>query len=158
STTAGYRTLFGDLPLQKNPNGEITIPILSSNRERGPQGAGGYGNVVRTEDCHVEVVSTQPQQDAERLLRAFIGRAYRRPAAEGDVQRSLAVVKNEMNSGHAFTYSMLAGYTAIICSPPFLYLEEEPGRLDSFALASRLSFFLWNSPPDDALLARARSG
>ena len=53
---------------------------------------------------------------------------------------------------------MLAGYTAIICSPPFLYLEEEPGRLDNYALASRLSFFLWNSPPDEALLARAHSG
>jgi Protein of unknown function (DUF1592)/Protein of unknown function (DUF1588)/Protein of unknown function (DUF1585) len=53
---------------------------------------------------------------------------------------------------------MLAGYTAIICSPPFLYLEEEPGRLDNYALASRLSFFLWNSPPDEALLEHARSG
>ena len=74
------------------------------------------------------------------------------------MQRYLAVVKNEMKNGHDFTYSMLAGYTAIICSPPFLYLEEEPGRLDNYALASRLSFFLWNSPPDEALLARAHSG
>jgi hypothetical protein len=156
--TAGYRTLFGELPLRKHPQGEITIPILSSSKERGPQGAGGYGSVVRTEDCRVEVVSTQPEQDAERLLRKFIRRAYRRPVQESEVQRYLAIIENEMKNGHDFTYAMLAGYTAIVCSPPFLYLEEEPGRLDNYALASRLSFFLWNSPPDEALLARAQSG
>jgi hypothetical protein len=69
----------------------------------------------------------------------------------------LAIVLNELDRGHDFTYSLLAGYTAIFCSPPFLFLEEEPGRLDSHALASRLSFFLWNSPPDEALRARAKS-
>src|SRR6185295_4757000 len=100
-----------------------------------------------------EVVTNQPEQDAERLLRGFISRAYRRPVQESEVQRYLAVVKNEMSRGHDFTYSMLAGYTAVICSPPFLYLEEDAGRLDNYALASRLSFFLWNSPPDEALLS-----
>src|SRR6185437_9703871 len=39
----------------------------------------------------------------------------------------------------------------VLCSPEFLYLDEKPGRLDDYALASRLSFFLWNSPPDDEL-------
>lgn len=158
STTAGYRALFGDLPLRKNPQGEVAIQILSSSKERGPQGAGGYGNVVRTEDCHVEVVSANPQADAERLLRSFVHRAYRRPVKESEVQRYLAVVQNELKNGHDFTYAMLAGYTAVVCSPPFLFLEEAPGRLDHYALASRLAFFLWNSPPDDALLARARAG
>src|SRR4029079_18092326 len=99
-----------------------------------------------------------PEHDAERLLRSFIRRDYRRPVQETDVQRYLAVVKNEIKNGHDFTYSMLAGYPAVICSPPFLFLEEEPGRLDNYALASRLSFFLWTSPPDEALLERARSG
>jgi uncharacterized protein DUF1592/uncharacterized protein DUF1588/uncharacterized protein DUF1585/uncharacterized protein DUF1587/uncharacterized protein DUF1595/cytochrome c len=158
SSTAGYRTLFGDLPLARNPKGEIALTILSSSKERGPQGAGGYGNIVRTEDCPVAVVSKEPRQDAERLLRAFLGRAYRRPVHESELQRYLALVMHEMNGGHDFAYSMLAGYTAIICSPPFLFLEEEPGRLNAYALASRLSFFLWNSPPDEPLLARARAG
>lgn len=158
STAAGYRTLFGELPLQKNADGEVALSVLSSSQERGPQGAGGYGNIVRTEDCRVEVVTEQPVTDAERLLRAFIRRAYRRPVEEAEVQRYLTLVKNELQSGHDFTSAMLAGYTAIICSPPFLYLEEEPGPLGSYALASRLSFFLWNSPPDEALLARASSG
>jgi len=46
---------------------------------------------------------------------------------------------------------MIAAYTAVLCSPEFIYLEEKPGRLDDYALASRLAFFLWNSPPDDEL-------
>jgi hypothetical protein len=158
SATAGYRTLFGDLPLRKNPKGEISLTILSTNKERGPQGAGGYGNIVRPEDCPVEVVSAEPERDAERLLRGFLRRAYRRPVQESELHRYLTVVKNEMKTGHDFTYAMLAGYTAVICSPPFLFFEEDAGRLSGYALASRLSFFLWNSPPDDTLLARAEAG
>lgn len=158
SSTAGYHTLFGDLPLQKSPKGEVNVQILSPGRARGVQGAGGYGSVSRTEDSRVEVVSADPEQDAQRLLRSFLGRAYRRPVQEADVERYMAVIRNEMKNGHDFAASMLAGYTAVICSPPFLFLEEEPGRLDNYALASRLSFFLWNSPPDEALLERARAG
>ena len=158
STAVGYRRLFGELPLGRSPTGEVTLQILSDSKNRGGQGAGGYGRVVRTEDCRVEVVSNQPEQDAQRLLRSFIRHAYRRPVRESEVQRYLAVIKNELKNGHDFAYSMLAGYTAVICSPPFLYLEEEPGRLDNYALASRLSFFLWNSPPDEALRELASHG
>ena len=158
STSAGYKVLFGDLALKRAEKGELTIPGLVTKGERGPDGAGGYGRVLRTQDVPVEVVSTAPDADADRLLRAFIKRAYRRPAQEADVQRYLAVIRNELKNGHDFGSSMLAGYTAVICSPPFLYLEQEPGRLDNYALASRLSFFLWNSTPDEALLARAERG
>jgi hypothetical protein len=158
STSAGYRALFGDLPLKKAEKSEVSIQTLMPTDKRGAQGAGGYGRVVETQEVPVEVVSKQPEQDAEKLLRAFIHRAYRRPVEETDVQRYLAVIKNEMNAGHDFTYSMLAGYTAVICSPPFLYLEQTPGRLDGYALASRLSFFLWNSTPDQALLDRVKRG
>ncbi len=53
---------------------------------------------------------------------------------------------------------MIASYTAVLASPGFVYLNEKPGRLDDYALATRLSLFLWNSPPDDALRARAARG
>src|SRR6185436_19631214 len=82
----------------------------------------------------------------------------RRPVQESEVQRYLAVIKNEMKGGHDFAYAMIAGYTAVVCSPGFLYVEEEPGRLNDTALATRLAFFLWNSPPDPALLERAARG
>jgi Protein of unknown function (DUF1592)/Protein of unknown function (DUF1588)/Protein of unknown function (DUF1585)/Protein of unknown function (DUF1587)/Protein of unknown function (DUF1595)/Planctomycete cytochrome C len=160
TSTAGYRILFGDLPLKKSdrPEAEIAVQTLMPSRNRGPDGAGGYGRVVRTQDVPVEVVSANTERDTERLLRAFMRQAYRRPVEEADVQRYLGLIRAQMKTGHDFTYSMLAGYTAIICSPGFLYLEETPGRLDDSAVASRLAYFLWNSAPDAALLARAQRG
>jgi hypothetical protein len=53
---------------------------------------------------------------------------------------------------------MIAGYTAVLCSPEFLCLEEKPGPLDDHALAARLAFFLWNSAPDAELRALADRG
>src|SRR6185437_1075022 len=49
--------------------------------------------------------------------------------------------------------AMIAAYTGVLCSPEFLTMEEKPGPLDDYALAERLSYFLWNSEPD----ARLRS-
>jgi hypothetical protein len=46
----------------------------------------------------------------------------------------------------------------VLCSPEFICLEEKPGRLDDYALASRLSFFLWNSVPDEELRSLAKQG
>lgn len=89
--------------------------------------------------------------DAERLLRDFIRHAYRRPTAETELKRFLPVVKSALKKGNTFTDAMLAGYTAVLCSPEFIGLEEKPGRLDDYALASRLAFFLWNSSPDEEL-------
>ena len=63
-----------------------------------------------------------------------------------------------MKSGSTFTDAMIAGYTAVLCSPEFVCLEEKPGALDDHALAARLSFFLWNSEPDDELRSLAASG
>jgi hypothetical protein len=49
-------------------------------------------------------------------------------------------------------------YKVALCSPDFLFLQEAPGRLDDYALASRLSYFLWRSMPDETLLGLAASG
>ena len=54
--------------------------------------------------------------------------------------------------------AMQEGYAAMMCSPQFLYLKGKPGRLDAFGIASRLSYFLWSSMPDEELFAAARSG
>lgn len=54
--------------------------------------------------------------------------------------------------------AMQNGYAAILCSPQFLYLKETGDKLDQFALASRLSYFLWSSMPDQALTDLARAG
>ena len=106
----------------------------------------------------VEVVTENPQHDAERLLRSFVQRAYRRPVAEAEVQLFLALFKSQFEQGVGFAKSMLAAYTAVLSSPGFLFIDETPGLLDDYASASRLSYFLWNSEPDDTLRALAERG
>ena len=125
STTAGYRLLFGDLPL----------------------------------NAKSEVMSADPAADEPRLIRAFLRRAYRRPTVdEADVKRFVSLVDSQRKAGLSFTDAMIAGYTAVLASPAFIYLEEKPGRLDDYALATRLSLFLWNTLPDAELRDRAAKG
>ena len=62
-----------------------------------------------------------------------------------------------LESGVPFAEAMQETYKSILCSPHFLFLEEAPGKLDGYALASRLSYFLWNSMPDDDLARRGGS-
>jgi mono/diheme cytochrome c family protein len=102
-------------------------------------------------------VTPKSSGDAESLLRQFMAGAYRRPPREVEVQRYLKIVQDQ-RARSQFADAMVAGYIAVLCSPGFLYLEERPGRLDSYALASRLSYFLWNAPPDRELARLAANG
>ena len=163
STTAGYKLLFGDLPMKRVETGTVGVGIETvttvAGRGRG-RGTGGRGSgeVSSLKPTLVEVVSANPQQDAEKLLRAFMQRAYRRPPEERTVQNFLGVIKKRMEAGLGFAGSMLSGYTAVLSSPQFVFVDEAPGRLDNHALATRLALFLWNSEPDTALRARADKG
>jgi hypothetical protein len=106
----------------------------------------------------LEVVSKQPLADADRLLRPFLRRAFRRAVTDDDVKPVLARVKAKLDVGFSFEQSMRVALKAVLVSPHFLFLREQPGKLDDFALASRLSYFLWSSMPDDELLALAEQG
>ena len=105
-----------------------------------------------------DVVTNDAPKDAERLLRRFVKQAYRSPVSAQEEVRFLPVILGAMRSGSTFAEAMLAGYTAVLCSPSYLYLQEKPGRLDDHALAARLAYFLWNSPPDAELRALAAGG
>src|SRR5436190_956956 len=141
---AGHKLLFGDLPM-------TTREVAKTNSEANDDESDRRGRRRFKPAPGVEVISKKPMADAERLLREFISHAYRRPKQESEVKRFLPVVQSALKKGNNFTDAMIAGYTAVLCSPEFVYLEERPGRLDDYALASRLAFFLWNSPPDDEL-------
>lgn len=128
--TAGHKLLFGDLPLKKAERGEGEL----------------------------EVVSANPKADAQRLMTSFVQRAYRRPVSKAEVNRFLPVIDATLKTGGSFADAMISGYTAVLCSPEFVCLTEKPGKLDDYAIASRLSFFLWNSAPDAELRALAAKG
>lgn len=105
----------------------------------------------------LEVVSDQPLVDAERILRGFTRRAFRRSVTDEDIEPFLARVKARLNDGYSFEQAMRVGLKAVLVSPNFLFLREPATqtRLDDFALASRLSYFLWSSMPDEPLLELA---
>jgi mono/diheme cytochrome c family protein len=157
TASVDYSPIFGDLPirrLEKGATGGVNVPIVSP--PAAPNAGGGRGRFgPRTQDVAVEVVSEHPREDAQRLIRLFLERAYRRPVEEADAKRFLGLFNQQFEFGHGFTKSLLSAYTAILCSPGFLYIQEAPGRLDDYALATRLSLFLWNSPPDAELRALA---
>lgn len=104
-----------------------------------------------------EVVSENPLPDAERILRQFARRAFRRPVTDEDIQPLLARVRQRLEAGHTFEQAVRVGLNAVLVSPHFLFFREkdENGRLDDHALASRLSYFLWSSMPDEELFRLA---
>lgn len=106
----------------------------------------------------LEVVSKEPLADAERLLKDFMRRAFRRAVADDEVRPYLARVKAKLDAKASFEQAMRVALKAVLVSPHFLFLREKPCRLDDFALASRLSYFLWSSMPDEELLRLAGEG
>ncbi|MEA3212266.1 MAG: hypothetical protein QOE70_5323 [Chthoniobacter sp.] len=103
-------------------------------------------------------ISAQPEADTERIVRAFLPRAFRRPVEDPEAGIYVALALARLKDGGTFEEAVRVGLKAALSSPSFLFLHETPGRLDDFALASRLSYFLWSSMPDDELLALARKG
>src|SRR5262249_15259679 len=91
--------------------------------------------------------------EAEQVLRSFIPRAFRRPAPEPKLQKYITFLNGKVKSEQCTVEDALRqSLVAVLCSPDFLFLTESPGPLDDYALASRLSYFLWRSMPDQPLL------
>ena len=92
--------------------------------------------------------------------------AYRRPVSKPEIDAVVAVVEEAMTSGkQSFVDAMRVGLQGgVLCAPSFMFLEEPAGAsskrrpLSDHELASRLSYFLWSSMPDEELFALARSG
>ena len=96
--------------------------------------------------------------DAEKLLRTLLPKAFRRPVTEDEVKPFVALVSKALDMGLPFEAALRTGYKAVLSSPKFLYLREPAGPLDDYALASRLSYFLWSTTPDEALINLANKG
>lgn len=105
-----------------------------------------------------EVVSQNPVQEADRLITAFAQRAFRRPVTEKETARYLQLAHDALSQGGTLETALRRAYKAILVSPRFLFLRESTGKLDDYALASRLSYFLWSTMPDDELLKLASEG
>jgi hypothetical protein len=99
----------------------------------------------------------------ESVLRAHFRRiasqAYRRPVEDSDVEQVMQVCQKRLAAGGSQLQAFGDGVRMILCSPHFLYLEPAAeGRLSDWALASRLSYFLWSALPDTELRNAASAG
>lgn len=130
---AGMKTLFGE---------ESLVPIDESKRKGNKQMA-------------YELKPADPRAAAKVAIERFATRAFRRPLEPGEADRFVKLATNELDQGRPFLNAIRLAARAILTSPQFLLFEERTGKLDDYALASRLSYFIWSTMPDDELLRLA---
>lgn len=110
-------------------------------------------------ELHRRVIFLRPTSENRKAvirqcLSKFATRAYRRPVLPAELDRLEQLVTLTMKDGESFERGMLLGVQAILSSPYFLFRverESADGTLNSYELASRLSYFLWSSMPDERL-------
>jgi hypothetical protein len=103
-------------------------------------------------------------QAARQVLARFLPRAWRRPVTPAELERKVVLFKGARQRQKSFLEAIQIPLAAAIASPNFLYLAEpiptqgKPRKLGAFALANRLSYFLWSTMPDEALTTAAKNG
>jgi len=159
---AAHKRLFGDLPISPIP---LKAPVPDNAgppvRFSGAKPNHEDGKEFQKNQPVWTVLTANPRLDAERLLKDFLSRAFRRPVSDAEVTSYVSIAMNRIGAGDFFEIAMRAAYKSALCSPDFLFLsdavnEEAPAHtLTQYALASRLSYFLWNSMPDEVLMKAA---
>ena len=149
------------------PGQTIYQPYLDAVTVAGPFNATGQGETLSRQ--RIFTCSPLPGEEsscAESIIRTLARRAYRRPVTHADVEPLLAQYRRDASQG-GFEKGIEAALQALLVSPEFLYrIEPDPAglppgtgyRITDLELASRLSFFLWSSAPDEPLLAAAEGG
>ena len=94
----------------------------------------------------------------EKTIRRVTPRFFRRDLSEQEVAAVMASIRSEIDAGRCASDIVLDQFRNLLTSPDFFCIVEEPGPLSDFALATRLSYLLWNSAPDESLLEVARAG
>ena len=121
---------------------------------------------------HRRLIFVQPGDDltedqaASLVLSRFASRAFRRPATNDEVQRLAQLSASVRADGGSFDASIQVAMQAVLVSPHFLFKverkegqgEKESIALSQYELATRISYFLWSSMPDDELLLMAHQG
>ncbi|HSJ03508.1 MAG TPA: DUF1592 domain-containing protein, partial [Verrucomicrobium sp.] len=115
----------------------------------------------------VDSASIIPGEALKSWLQAFLRKAYRRPLAADETSRLIALYERSSRAGDAPMLALRKTLKPVLVSPEFLYRIEadrapsgsgDAASVSDVELASRLSYFLWSAPPDEALLAVAEAG
>ena len=149
----GYQDYFGGLPRTPDRFYEDTVA-----GKKVQDWTRMHPNEYLKPHNRLRMLSKAPKQDAERFLARLLTRAFRGSVPK-DLATSLTQRTHELlDAGQPLDQALLTVYKEVLCSPSFLFRIEEPGELNDFELASRLSYFLWSSMPDDELLDLAAKG
>jgi hypothetical protein len=149
-----------------NPSG---MPRLEEAMVSGPYNASGVSETVTRDQILVCRPESTVEEDAcaRDILKNLARKAFRRPITDADISAPLAFYEDERANGGNFDEGVRSAVARLIVSPFFLFRVEtdaddaSPGSdsaVDGIALASRLSFFLWSSAPDEELLELAENG
>jgi hypothetical protein len=159
-------------PFQRTMNtpgsipGYLFYPHVGQVWIEGPYNAAGAKETVARQKifvCHPATADTSKDEDscARTILSKLVKHAYRRPATPADLATLTEFYKAGRSDGGKFDDGIEAALQRVLADPEFVYREEaEPAalpagkiyRVGDLALASRLSFFLWSSVPDDELI------
>ncbi len=118
---------------------------------------------------HTQLLIDSPNSEDEstyaaEVINRFMARAYRRPLVDGELESKLELFTKVRADKPSFIEAIKVPLAAVLASPNFLYLAEPeapsdtPTRINGYELASRLSYFLWSSMPDNELFRRATRG
>ncbi len=154
SLTSNWRDVFATKPSE-------ILDVWLSDAYQGPR--------MRIHQMEIAGPEVKPDSATDLLvdknkqaLKRFLFQAFRRPPLESEITRYQTFFESRLDGGESEETAYLTTCKAILCSPNFLYVETPPDSGESdqqaFRLASRLSYFLWSSMPDEPLLDAAASG
>lgn len=155
-------------PNDPQPDNRDRNLYISMLHLRGPLDA----KDIQLPPMHRQIVFAEPggrttrKEASELVIRRLATRAFRRPATEDEVARLVKLAEQARGEGDSYEQSIQVALQAVLVSPHFLYRMEldpagqegKPRDLNDFEVASRLSYFLWSSMPDDELLSLASAG
>ncbi len=117
---------------------------------------GGLFGQSKTDNAGFEAKpSLSPQEHVKAILDHVAPLALRRPLADAEVQAFAALAQPAIEQGQAMESAIRVPIRSLLASPQFLLFDEQPGELDDYAFANRLSYFLWKSMPDEELFSLA---
>ncbi len=99
-----------------------------------------------------------PEAALKAIITRFAERSFRRPLKQDEAAPFINLAVNALARDRGFVDALKMGLRAILVSPQFLLIDEKPGKLDAYAVANRLAYFVTSSMPDDELQAAASSG
>jgi hypothetical protein len=100
-----------------------------------------------------------PHKQYQQFIRKLATKLFRRPVSDGELARFFDVAKKRYETDQNVLDAVQSALTMMLCSPKFLYkVDGDSLNLDDYAIASRLSYFLWNTLPDDRLIKLASEG